>query len=209
MQMEEQRHPGPRDSGTIRTGMAPNDAVAAPPATRKRRPAEEGLEAEQPLAKRLSLLTIGRNGGLFVPQRKSRRQRCSTGPAPAVSEDPMRLDDTKDRVYIHNIEDELSDSESEREQLIFLPDIERKLSEIPKSVLVDPASSAESGKELILYNVPLSLSVPEHRDSARKAILEARARAQHEVGRTSLFSSNESERIGIPRVLDVDAMEID
>jgi hypothetical protein len=95
----------------------------------------------------------------------------------------MRLDDTKYKVYIYNLDDELSsDSESESGKLVFLPDIEKHLrtSRIPIPPFIrdppDPASPA--GRELVLYGVPSSISVPEERDSVRKAIIEARARAR-------------------------------
>lgn len=96
----------------------------------------------------------------------------------------MQVDNTKHKVYIYNIEDELS-SESEAEQdggkLIFLPDIESHLRQnrIPAQVLSAQPLSVESdilNKQLVLYSVPASLTVPEEQDSVRKAILEARAR---------------------------------
>jgi len=89
----------------------------------------------------------------------------------------MQVDDTRDRVYIRNLDDELEDIESEEEKLIFLPDIEKKLGEIPKSVLLGE-SQASTGSEIVLYGVPTSLSIPEEQDKVRKAIIESRARAR-------------------------------
>lgn len=92
----------------------------------------------------------------------------------------MQLDDTKDKVYIHNLDDELAEIESENEQLVFLPDIEKKLGmmgRIPKSVLLGEAHPS-TGHEMVLYSVPSSLSVPEGQDKVRKAIIESRARAR-------------------------------
>ena len=89
----------------------------------------------------------------------------------------MQLDDTNDRVYIHNLDEELADIESEEEKLIFLPDIEKKLSKIPKSVLLGEGYPS-TGNEVVLYSVPSSLSVPEEQDNVRKAIIESRARAR-------------------------------
>ena len=89
----------------------------------------------------------------------------------------MQLDDTKDKVYIYNLDDELLDIESEEERLVFLPDIEKRLTNIPKSVLARHESSTTSS-EMVLYNVPTSLSVPEEQDNVRKAIIETRARAR-------------------------------
>jgi hypothetical protein len=95
----------------------------------------------------------------------------------------MQLDDSKYKVYIYNIDDELSSSDTETDdnQLVFLPDIEKHLrasrrSHIPAHVL--PRSEPAEGKELVLYRVPSSISVPEEQDSVRKAIIEARARAR-------------------------------
>lgn len=89
----------------------------------------------------------------------------------------MQVDETRDRVYICNLDDELADVESEEERLVFLPDIEKKLSKIPKSVLLGE-SHPSTGTEIVLYGVPASLSVPEEQDKVRKAIIESRARAR-------------------------------
>lgn len=89
----------------------------------------------------------------------------------------MQLDDTKDKVYIYNLDDELSDMEPVEEKLIFLPDIEKRLTKIPKSILTSHQPSTTSS-EMVLYNVPASLSVPEEQDNVRKAIIETRARAR-------------------------------
>lgn len=102
--------------------------------------------------------------------------------ASASVDETMQVDDTKYKVYIYNIDDELS-SDSEPEdgngKLVFLPDIEQHLRahRIPPHVLVDPRAEA-AGKELVLYSIPRSISVPEGNDSVRKAIIEARARVR-------------------------------
>ena len=89
----------------------------------------------------------------------------------------MLLDDTPNRVYVHNLDAELENIEQEEERLIFLPDIERKLRNLPKSVLVGDSHPSTLGKQMILYRVPESLSLPPEKDGVRKAILESRARA--------------------------------
>lgn len=100
------------------------------------------------------------------------------GPKDAdTSSDSMQLDDSKNKVYIYNIDDELSGTESEEEKLVFLPDIEKRLTKIPKSVLTNGERPVTSS-EIILYNVPQSLSVPQEQDNVRKAIIETRARAR-------------------------------
>ena len=100
----------------------------------------------------------------------------------------MQLDDSKYKVYIYNMEDELS-SESEAEpddgKLVFLPDIEKHLRTnrvLPSYMLnkgPDPADLAQM--QLVLYNIPSSISVPEEQDSVRKAIIEARARMREKL----------------------------
>ena len=89
----------------------------------------------------------------------------------------MNLDDTRDRIYIHNLDDEISDAESEGERMVFLPDIEKRLTKIPKSVLTSQNQPLTSN-EVVLYSVPESISIPREQDNVRKAIIEARERAR-------------------------------
>ncbi|KGO43716.1 hypothetical protein PEX1_034160 [Penicillium expansum] len=88
------------------------------------------------------------------------------------SNDAMILDDTKHTIYIHNLDQELMEADSPG--LVFLPFAEKVLS-VPQSVLSD---SNPSGKELVLYTEPSSLTVPKEKDNVRRAILESRARAR-------------------------------
>ena len=90
----------------------------------------------------------------------------------------MQVDDTRDRVYIHDLDEELANIESDEEKIIFLPDIEKKLSKIPKQVLMGRREDELGNQELVLYGVPKSLTVDEGHDSVRKAIIEARQRAR-------------------------------
>jgi hypothetical protein len=104
-------------------------------------------------------------------------------PAPSDGDDMMQLDSSKHKVYIYDLDAELSDSESSDDgRLVFLPDIEKHLREtrIPPVVLANSEGELAGNdlKQLVLYHVPSSLSVPEERDSVRKAIIEARARAR-------------------------------
>lgn len=87
----------------------------------------------------------------------------------------MQLDDSKDKVYIHNLAAELSDIESDEDTPLFLPDIEKKLSKIPRSVLMG-TNPPNINTQMVLYNVPSSLSIPKEQDSVRKAILDSRVR---------------------------------
>jgi hypothetical protein len=94
----------------------------------------------------------------------------------------MEVEDTPHRVYIHDLAAELSDIESDEENPIFLADIEKHLSKIPKHILLGPEPKASKDNALVLYNVPASLSVPEERDGVRKAIVEARQRIREGQG---------------------------
>lgn len=103
--------------------------------------------------------------------------------------DMMHLDDTSHKVYIYNLDDELS-SESEPDdpegKLVFLPDVEKHLraNRIAPGVGVPrpltPNRDGElAGMQLVLYDEgPSSLTVPVEHDSVRKAIVEARARVR-------------------------------
>ena len=88
----------------------------------------------------------------------------------------MQLDDTKDKIYIHDLEDQIAEIEDE-EKMLFLPDIEKKLARIPQYLLTENLRPTAEN-QMVLYGVPASLSVPEERDNVRKAIIESRARAR-------------------------------
>ncbi|KAK0730367.1 hypothetical protein B0H67DRAFT_29925 [Lasiosphaeris hirsuta] len=123
-----------------------------------------------------------------ISLRKSRTRSTSSSPRqvavlPVADDDDsmMQLDDSKYKVYIRNIDDELSsESEAEDGKLIFLPDIEKHLrsNRIPAGILASQPDPDILSKQLVLYSVPSSLSVPEEHDSVRKAVIEARARAR-------------------------------
>ncbi|KAG6157387.1 hypothetical protein E4U37_007425 [Claviceps purpurea] len=100
---------------------------------------------------------------------------------PSPPTDYMQLDDSKHKVYIYSLDDEITSESSEDEdgKLIFLPDIEKHLREkrIPPHILAD-SDGQLGGMQLVLYSDPKSLSVPEEQDGVRKAIIEARQRAR-------------------------------
>jgi len=136
------------------------------------------------LSKRLSLLNLERNGQkLYVPVEQPstispKKSKLATKP---LNDDLMQVDDTKHKLYIYDIDAELSDSESSDDgKLVFLPDIEKHLREsrIPTSILATGEGELAGNNQLVLYNVPSSLSIPEEQDSVRKAIIETRARAR-------------------------------
>ncbi len=88
----------------------------------------------------------------------------------------MRLDDTKDKIYIHDLDDELENLDVPEETIAFLPEIEKRFTGIPTAVLAGNRSN--TSKEMVLYQVPTSITVPEEQDNVRRAIIETRARAR-------------------------------
>ena len=153
-----------------------------------KRKAEDDLQHEQRLTKRFDLLNLDHTGKLYIPVQPTKPK-----PTPHTNGDSdyMHIDDTKDRIYIHSLEDELADIESDEQKLVFLPDIEKKLAEIPKSVLMNEGYPT-TGNEMILYSIPTSLTVPEEQDNVRKAIIESRARA-----REKQLQEAQAEREGV------------
>ncbi|KAL8671668.1 MAG: hypothetical protein Q9168_003848 [Polycauliona sp. 1 TL-2023] len=137
----------------------------------QKRHADDNLDSEQRLSKRFNLLNLDHNGKLYLPVQ---------GNAPTNGPDQnesMQLDDTKEKIYIHNLDAELADLESDEDNPIYLPDIEKKLSKIPRSVLMG-RNPPITNNQMILYNVPSSLSVPQEQDNVRRAIIDTRARAR-------------------------------
>jgi len=154
------------------------DRVLAAGKIRKRKAEHQDNER---LSKRLSLLNLEHNGQkLYVPVENPAVTTSSKPPAPKQENDSMQLDDTKHKVYIYNLDDELSDSESDDGKLVFLPDIEKHLrtTRIPPSILANSDGELAGNNQLVLYNIPSSLTVPKEQDSVRKAIIETRARAR-------------------------------
>ncbi|KAL2166809.1 hypothetical protein VTG60DRAFT_2126 [Thermothelomyces hinnuleus] len=170
-------------------------AQQLPPKSPRKRKAEAPPENNERLSKRMSLLNLEQSGQkLYVPVENPDSQAPQPAPPKgsrrhkhALQDDSqMQLDDTKYKVYIYNIDDELSSSDNEDGaddgKLVFLPDIEKHLrnTRIPARVLNPgrPDEVSSAGKELVLYQVPSSISIPEEQDSVRKAIMEARERAR-------------------------------
>lgn len=101
----------------------------------------------------------------------------------------MHVEESKDRVFVRDLDEELADIAADEEKLVFLPDIEKNFIKIPKSVLSGDYETTPTDSRLVLYSVPHSLSVPEHQDSVRRAILDARARARESSSSPSLAST--------------------
>jgi hypothetical protein len=140
-----------------------------------------------------------------IPLKKRERT-----PRPPRSSDGMEVEDTPHRVYIHDLAAELSDIESDEENPIFLADIEKHLSKIPQHILMGPEPKSNEHNQMVLYNVPTSLTVPEEQDNVRKAIVEARQRIRKkqanpltEPARTSSSGSSSSNSASLPMATDI------
>jgi len=177
---------------------------------RHKRPPEDELEGEQRLTKKFGLLHIGQSPG------HNRNAEPMNGP-PVEGQsqyewagESMRLDDTKDRVYIHDLDSELAEIESRENDIAFLPEIEKRLMAIPKCFV---AKRPPTNNEIVLYRVPASLSVPEDQDTVRRAILDARARARNREGQNKANHMTRPTSLRIDSAGDVsydaDAMDID
>jgi len=217
----QQQHPHPHPQQTSQQS-APHG---------KKRAADNGLETEQRLSKRFDLLNID-NGtrhyipvsGSSFPATSSKQASKPTSILPPVTkkkppraprpppDDSMQVEDTPHRVYIHDLAAELSDLESDEENPIFLSDIEKHIAKIPIHVLRGPEPKPTQDNQIVLYNVPSSLTVPEEQDSVRKVIVEARARVRERQGKPTQEPERVSEinkEVTIPvEAEDEDAMDI-
>ncbi|KXT07615.1 hypothetical protein AC578_10142 [Pseudocercospora eumusae] len=157
-------------------------AVAGAGAGRKRRADESSLSSDaERFAKRFNLLNLGAINGEHRNRSSNYYIPISPSPSPAAAttnNDSMQVDETPDRVYIHNLDEELADIESDEEKLIFLPDIDKHFSKIPKHVLTGRRQDDHEGQELVLYSVPTPLTSGEGSNAVRKAIIESRQRAR-------------------------------
>ncbi|KYK54651.1 hypothetical protein DCS_06611 [Drechmeria coniospora] len=142
------------------------------------------------LSKRLSLLNLERGGGpkLFasVEPWSAREadattdQQRHTLPLAPAPDDLMQVDDSKHKVYIYDIDKELSaDGENDAGQVVLLADIKKHLQQncIPPQVLAN-RNDELADMQMVLYSDPKSLTVPEERDGVRKAVIEARRRVR-------------------------------
>jgi hypothetical protein len=169
----------------------------------KRGPSND-LESEQRLAKRFNLLNLapgdaatqrgtaksssardpGKHGSnnLYVPvdtKVDTSVTHLSKQPQPVDNDDGfMEVEDTKHKVYIYDLDKELAEAESDEDRPIFIPDIEKHLHKIPKHILIGDDAKALANMQMVLYNVPSSLTVPKEQDSVRRAIIESRQRAR-------------------------------
>ncbi|KKY25990.1 hypothetical protein UCRPC4_g01572 [Phaeomoniella chlamydospora] len=151
-------------------------------------PTEES-EGEQRLSKRLHGLSLG--NGLHLGSKHHERPVIPAHvppPSRSPAEERMHLDDTKDKVYIHDLDAELAELEGNDEQNIdFLPDIEKKLAAFP-SLLETKVLSPSEG-QLVLYK-PISFP-DEIKHEQRKVIIQARRKAKEEEEKRKLQAGSE------------------
>lgn len=178
---------------------------------RKRPPnidGEDDLIIEQPLSKKLAKLSLhmeeqsrNRRGTktryLFtIPQHEAYKhptrddadqqlQKQQQKQVTLPDNELMEVDnDNPHVVFIRDIDEELGSDdgdENDKKGLIFVPDIEKRLTRIPYALANGGSSkisepSFGTSQALVLYTVPSSLSVSREQDNVRRAIIEARAR---------------------------------
>jgi len=143
----------------------------------KRKPSNDLFD--QRFAKRFDLLNLdNKHGKLYVPVSGEDGSSATAKQTKHNRDDQyMELEDSKHKVYIYDLDKELEDCQSDEDKPIFIPDIEKHLSKLPRVVLIgDDAKDAAKNMQMVLYNVPSSLTVPKERDTVRKAIMESRQR---------------------------------
>ncbi|PNY28596.1 Uncharacterized protein TCAP_01486 [Tolypocladium capitatum] len=176
---------GPLPQGPLPQGSSTTTATPQPGRKRKAEPHDN-----ERLSKRLGLLNLEPHGSKLHSLRVGTPAPSPDPTGPIQPSNPsnlprddsmqMQLDDSKHKVYVYNIDDELSsDSEGEEGSLVFPPYIDKHLKEnrIPPHILANSEGEL-AGMQMVLYSDPKSLTVPEGRDSVRKAIIEARHRVR-------------------------------
>ncbi|KAH0609017.1 uncharacterized protein H6S33_001245 [Morchella sextelata] len=203
------------------------DWTANPCTGRKRPPGDDNdLQAEQPLSKKLAMLSIH-----FEKKHHSnlaRAQLHKTVPVTTITrahhdDDSMEVDnDNSNVVFVHNLDDELSSDEDEDAKgIVFLPDIEKKLTRVPYDIARGSSGGGEmrqpqkagTSTALVLYTVPTSLTVSAEQDDVKRAIIEARERIrkkQAEEARANVNINSEVIDGGVfESERDPDAMDIE
>jgi hypothetical protein len=182
-----------------------------------KRPAPDELEGEQRLAKRFNLLNLGTFGERMFPSPPKCRETerslirgsflaehhgklyipvdnapVTQPPQQNADNEFMEVEDTKHKVYIYDLDKELAEEESDEDRPIFLPDIEKHLHKIPKHILIGDDAKAMANMQMVLYNVPTSLTVPVEQDSVHRAIAESRQRTRARQGIGELHTDSNS-----------------
>ncbi|KAL4780038.1 hypothetical protein BJX76DRAFT_351297 [Aspergillus varians] len=137
----------------------------------RKRPAEGELD-DQPLAKKFGRLQIGTLAINRFPVSREGQAQCV--PKRYGSNDTMMLDDTDTTVYIHDLEQELAESDAFDPAITILPGLEDRLSMTKMLV----AETKHPCTDIVLYREPESLTVPKDKDQVRWALMETRERAR-------------------------------
>ncbi|OAL70048.1 hypothetical protein A7D00_5577 [Trichophyton violaceum] len=206
---------------------------------RGKRAAEDELDGERRLRKKFGRLRLDRlseqtlitptttaaGGGIYglEAQRQADEREHAGSPSKYTSSrasngNGMQVDDTKTRVYITDLGDEIAQIEEEERRQTFkvMPEMEKQLMSIPKSVLTHKPKE-ERNNELVLYRVPAALGIPAEQDSVRAAMTDARERAREKMAE-SYNGQAEGDRTPPPDMpvdgeqlpdYDLDPMEID
>ncbi|EFR01993.1 hypothetical protein MGYG_04996 [Nannizzia gypsea CBS 118893] len=207
---------------------------------RGKRAAEEELDGERRLRKKFDRLRLDRlseqtrltpatttaAAGRYALEAHRQAEGCGSTGSPSkhtssrVSNgDGMQVDDTKTRVYITDLEEEIAEIEEEERQQalkVMMPEMEKQLMSIPTSVLTHKPKE-ERNNALVLYRVPAALGIPAEQDSVRAAMTDVRERAREKMAE-SYNGQAEGERTAPPAMsgdgeqspgYDSDPMEID
>ncbi|CUS11086.1 unnamed protein product [Tuber aestivum] len=174
---------------------------------RKRPPSDDLLE-EQPLSKRLEKLSLVKKVELLnKPQPFPITTPASDAPLSQPEAERMDVDNV---VFIKNLDEEIASYDTEDDpgsrKLMFLPDIEKRLTRVPyllaENGVRGDGGGGESGggktsTDLVLYSVPSSLSISEERDSVRRVIIEARNRIRkRQADRAAMVAARDPGMIG-------------
>lgn len=204
---------------------------------KQKRPAPDDLDQEQRITKRLHLLDLADSNNLLwlpangveaptntsaFPVATAPSALSSTPSIPVQAHDFMEVEDTAHKVWIHDLDAELASLGDGADGLnadgvVFIPDIEKKLNKIPRHVLTGRRDEdeidvrlLEGAGQLILYNVPASLTVPEELDGVRKAIIESRARAREKSIRQREMNGRLHQEMAVSvQLKDDDEMDTD
>ncbi|KAI5847245.1 hypothetical protein DFP73DRAFT_373861 [Morchella snyderi] len=202
--------------------------TANPCTGRKRPPGDDNdLQAEQPLSKKLAMLSIHLEKKHH--SNLARAQLHKTAPVTTINtrahqdDDSMEVDnDNPNVVFVHNLDDELlSDEDEDAKGIVFLPDIEKKLTRVPYDIArgssgggeMRQPQQAETSTALVLYTVPTSLTVSAEQDGVKRAIIEARERIRKKQAEEIRASMNRNSELIDSGVFgserDPDAMDIE
>lgn len=113
-------------------------------------------------------------------------------------DDFMPVDDTSDRIWIHDLDREIAEieAEEERARMALLSETGDAYSKIPEHLLKQNMASNENAAnmQLILYQEPTSLSLTEEEDAIRKTIIDARRRLREAQVQNTALPSKESDQ---------------